>query len=139
MLSKRPCRICRRWFLPSVRAGKRQRVCSEPGCQRERHRRNCADWHRRNPGYDQETRLRRRLVPEAPRTNAATPLGAIDEDVARDAVGVETYVVTSEIARLTTEWVRDVVGRQVVGIKGQSGKLVPTAARDEIAPARAGP
>ena len=61
-MRKRPCKICRKWFLPNPRAGDRQRTCSEPACQRERHRRACSDWHRRNPDYDRESRLRARLV-----------------------------------------------------------------------------
>ena len=57
MARKRPCRICRCWFLPHPRAGPRQQVCSRPECQRERHRRACADWRRRNPDYDAEDRV----------------------------------------------------------------------------------
>ena len=45
ILKKRPCRICRRWFLPDRRAGDRQKVCSGKECQRERHRRNCRIYH----------------------------------------------------------------------------------------------
>ena len=57
----RPCSICRRWYRPHPRQGARQRVCSTPACQRERHRRACAQWRERNPDYDREARLQKRL------------------------------------------------------------------------------
>jgi hypothetical protein len=41
MRRKRPCRICRRWFVPHPGAGDRQHVCSAVDCQRERHWRAC--------------------------------------------------------------------------------------------------
>ena len=44
---KRPCKICRRWFLPDVRHKKRQKTCG-PECRKELHRRQCAQWNRRN-------------------------------------------------------------------------------------------
>jgi len=92
MARKRPCRICRKWFSPQPRAGDRQHICSDPGCQTERHRRACASWRRRHPDYDREDRLRRRLLrgvrsPPGPLT--ADPLRRIDWKVARDAVGLE--------------------------------------------------
>ena len=42
---KRPCGICRKWFLPNVRQAGRQKACS-PECSKELHRRNCADWNK---------------------------------------------------------------------------------------------
>ncbi|MCP4304304.1 MAG: hypothetical protein GY788_05380 [bacterium] len=137
--AKHRCPICGKWFWPSVRARSRQRVCSDPACQRERHRRNCADWHRDNPGYDKEERLRRRLLREASAPNPTTPLGAIDEEAARDAVDVEVFVLVMEVARVVVEWTRDVPRRQLSDIKRQSGRVAPSLPRDDIATARAGP
>lgn len=48
MPEKKPCGICRRWFKPDPRAGKRQRVCSAAACQSERPRRNAAAWREQN-------------------------------------------------------------------------------------------
>ncbi len=44
---KRPCSICRKWFLPDVRQKKRQRTCSKE-CSNELHRRQCAIWNKKN-------------------------------------------------------------------------------------------
>ena len=44
---KRPCSICRKWFLPDVRQKGRQRTCS-PACRRELHRRQCEALNKKN-------------------------------------------------------------------------------------------
>ncbi len=134
MRRKRPCRICRRWFLPHPRSGDRQRVCSGEGCQRERHRQACADWHARNPDYDREGRLRRRLAKaEAPATAVSDPIGVrIDAPAARDAVGVEVFVFVEETAKVVVDWARDAVLAQARRIKGKSGKHGGVQGRDAI-------
>ena len=50
-IRKRPCRICRRWFLPDARQIGRQKTCGDPACQRENHRRRCQEWNRNNRDY----------------------------------------------------------------------------------------
>lgn len=117
MPTRRPCRICKHWFHPDPRVGERQRACGRAECQRERHRRSCAAWHRRNPAYDRETRLRRRLVSAAapaesgPPRPDVDPLGAIDWVVARDEIGLEASVVVEETARVLVRWTRDAMPR----------------------------
>ncbi len=44
---KRPCCICRKWFLPDVRQQDRQRTCG-PACRRELHRRQCEALNKKN-------------------------------------------------------------------------------------------
>ncbi len=67
VVRKRPCRICRRWFLPDPRAGNRQRVCGETKCQHENHRRDCAAYNARERVPLACERLAARLrVPEPP-------------------------------------------------------------------------
>ena len=48
---KRPCKICRRWFMPNARQKQRQITCAQPQCQRERHRRQCQKWNRKHSAY----------------------------------------------------------------------------------------
>lgn len=140
MRRKRPCRICRKWFLPNARAGDRQEVCSRRECQRERHRRACADWHQRNPGYDREERLRRKLETEAEGNRLEVdPLAGVDWVAARDAVGLETAVLIKESGKVLVNWARDAVTRQAREIKGESPKVLPTGTRDAIARAGADP
>lgn len=85
---RKRCSICRRWFTPKPRAGTRQRVCSETQCQRERHRRNCADARRKD-----------KLDIALQRTREAirTPDGSIDWNAATDLVGPEVAGVLQEV------------------------------------------
>jgi hypothetical protein len=115
MSRKRPCRICRKWFLPHPRAGDRQGACSQPGCQGERHRRACAAWRRRHPDYDREDRLRRRLLREVEAPGlAADPLRRIDWAAARDAVGLQVAVTIEETGKVLHLWARDAVRSQLL-------------------------
>ena len=136
MRRKVPCSICRRWFLPDARAGGRQRVCSDPACQRERHRRNCADWRSRNPDYDREGRLKRKLVSEAvsdaDQVEACAPLGRIDWQAARDLVGLEVSVLIEETGQAILECARDSVAAKLSGITTKSRKVPPIGSRDEM-------
>jgi hypothetical protein len=135
MRRKRPCRICRRWFLPHARCGERQRVCSRAECQRERHRRGCAEWHERNRGYDREERLRGQLTKaEAPVEVVADPLEVrIDGLAARDAVGLEVAVFVEETAKVLMDWARDAVLSQARVIAEESGRQGGIGSRVEMA------
>lgn len=119
MAGSRPCRICKQWFRPDARAGDRQRVCGSESCQRERHRRACAAWHRRNPDYDREERLRRRLTREVkPAVSdplAVPPMMRWDGAAARDVVGLQVAVALEVTAQLLWDGVRDAVRTQAHG------------------------
>ena len=59
--SKRPCRICRRWFSPDPRLKDRQMTCGDQACKREWHRRKCAKWNRENSPQIRKERLVHKL------------------------------------------------------------------------------
>ena len=124
MVRKRPCSICRKWFEPHPRAGPRQHTCSRPECQRERHRRSCRSWHRRNPDYDRESRLRVRVAAEGRPETAESD--RLSWPAARDAVPLEVLVVMEEIRRLLVSFVRDAVARQVLAVKEKTVRLPPS-------------
>ena len=90
---KRPCRICRRWFIPNPHVVARQRACSASACQMARRTRTQADWRRRNPDYFTAHRLQRRHVihdagvPVDPLT-LPPPLSRLPWDIAQDTFGV---------------------------------------------------
>ena len=136
---KRPCRVCGKWFRPDAREGDRQRACSAPECQRERHSRAYAAWHDRNPDYDRETRLRRRLtLCPPPARKSVDPLGVspmhrLDLAAARDAVGLEVAVVVEVAGQVLWEGMRDAVRGQLVVSKEVSRRLPPGSARDNMA------
>jgi len=45
---KRPCRVCKRWFIPHPRLKDRQKTCGDRLCQGEWHRRKCEQWNHNN-------------------------------------------------------------------------------------------
>ena len=141
MRRKRPCRICRRWFVPHPRAGERQHVCSAGGCQRERHRRACAHWRQREAEAERGHRLRQRMRVE-PRAepSAASPVRAqIAWDAVRDAVGLEVRVVIEEILRLLEIAARDAVWGQATEKTRTSGREMVGGRRDDMVYASAAP
>lgn len=96
MVRKRPCSICRRWFLPDVRVGPRQRACSSPECQAERRKKTQASWRAANPDYFAARRIAERAEQAAqePKTPPAplrvpAPLDRLPWDVAQDEFGVQ--------------------------------------------------
>lgn len=137
MVRKRPCKICRKWFLPNPRAGKRQRTCSDPKCQKERHRRACLDWRNRNPELERENRFRARLelLSESSKKSQKSPLiGKLNSQVIRDTVGLEASIIIEEIVRLIQNWARDSVHQQLIEIKGKSSQLPIKVPRDAMVP-----
>ena len=139
MLRKRPCQICRVWFQPHPRAGDRQRVCSKPECQRERHRRSCAKWRRENAAEEKAERLRRRLREPVDHPTTAAAMGELRLDVVRDAVGLEMCVIIEESGKDLERRVRDAVLGQLHEITWKSAGLPPAPVKDGIALSRAPP
>ncbi len=129
----RPCRICKKWFRPHPRSKGRQRSCSDPDCQRERHRRNCEDWRHRNPGYDLEDRLRQRLKKGKETGPYRNLEDGIDDQLARDALGSQQYVIIEEIVKVLQEMARDSIMTQLIVSKGKNRKHAPNWLRDDIA------
>ena len=68
---KRPCRVCRRWFLPNPRLKDRQKTCGDPKCKREWHRRKCAEWNKNNSDYFRTNYLHKKLHAASPSEKAS--------------------------------------------------------------------
>jgi hypothetical protein len=138
MRRKRPCRICRRWFVSHPRAGDRQHVCSAPDCQRERHRRACQRWRQREAVAERTHRLRQRLrVDRDGEPGAAAP--QVSWDAVRDVVGLEVAVILEEISQLLAGLVRDAVRRQVHAPAMESPRISPGERRDDMVSAARAP
>ena len=58
---KKPCRICRRWFLPDVRLRDRQKTCGRAECKRQWHLKKCAQWYRTNVDYFKANYLQKKI------------------------------------------------------------------------------
>jgi len=100
------CAVCGRLFHRHPRKGLGQRTCGGRECQRERHRRACAEWHVREPGPDRDRRLRQRLLKNGVnRRPGADPRVEIDWDVAESAVGAMVRAVVEETAGVLVRWI----------------------------------
>ena len=72
---KRPCRVCKRWFIPHPRLKDRQKTCGSPQCRREWHRRKCEQWNHNNVDYFKDNYLDKKLaVTATPRSRLKTGL-----------------------------------------------------------------
>lgn len=58
---KKPCRICRRWFLPHPRLKERQKTCGRSECKRRWHAKKCAQWYRINSDYFKANYLQKKI------------------------------------------------------------------------------
>jgi hypothetical protein len=88
---KKPCCICRRWFLPDRRVGRRQRACQRPECQAARRQKKQEEWRRQHPDYFVAQRILNRN--QADRTaeplELPGPLNQLPWDIAQDEFGVK--------------------------------------------------
>ena len=137
-MRKRPCRICRKWFRPDARVGARQRTCGSAPCRQAWHRRSCRDWRRRNPDYDRDDRLRRRLQAQTQPVRG-DPLAQLNWDAARDVIGLQVAVVVEETGQLLVSWAREEMALQLPGSPHKFGRHPPGRVRDAMGSPAPGP
>jgi hypothetical protein len=105
---KRPCKICRKWFLPDARQVGRQKTCGNPACQKENHRRQCARWNQKNREYYKDNYLSEKLdqveallAADALHKTVAMPGSRIKLDLPKklvaDIIGVQLLVILEYI------------------------------------------
>lgn len=105
---KRPCKICRKWFMPDPRQVGRQTTCGDPLCQKENHRRQCAQWNQKNRDYFKANYLSEKLArtkdPLAPPMNeptVVTPTSCIrlglPVDLVAEVIGVRHLIILEYI------------------------------------------
>src|SRR3990170_8526730 len=131
MLTKRPCCICRRWFVPDRRVGRRQRACSASACQIARRARTQASWRRRNPDYFIAHRVqRRRLQADAAQAGVLPlvlppPLSPPPWELAQEEFGVAGTDFLGHLGRVLLGAVQDQKAAQVIDSTGELGRLPP--------------
>jgi hypothetical protein len=131
MLTKRPCRICRRWFVPDRRVGRRQRACSATACQTARRARTQSSWRRRNPDYFIAHRIQRRRL-SADETSTAVlplvlppPLSQLPWDLAQEEFGAAGTDFLGHLGRVLLGAVQDQKAGQMLEPKGETDRLPP--------------
>jgi len=129
MLTKRPCRICRRWFVPDRRVGRRQRACSATACQIARRAGTQASWRRRNPDYFIAHRVQRRRL----NANEAAvlplvlppPLSQLPWDLAQEEFGIAGTDFLGHLGRVLLGAAQDQKAGQVIDPPGEAGRVPP--------------
>lgn len=133
--TKRPCRICKKWFLPNPRLGDRQKTCGAPECRRKRHAIKCAQWNRKNRPYFQEIYLRRRLEsvksdPPDPLRSSSSPVAPAPfkspfpindlREVVQEVIGAQQLVIIEYFVRLLARGVQETIRTQLSEIQEES-------------------
>jgi hypothetical protein len=139
---KRPCRICKKWFLPNPRVDDRQKTCGTPECQRQWHIRKCAEWNLKNRHFARENYLLGRLeslgVSDLPASPPQTPpppplksppqrVSPLDYPlkVVQEVIGAQRLVIIEYIVRLLLRRVQEVIKPQLPGMQADFGLLPP--------------
>jgi hypothetical protein len=128
MADKRPCRICKKWFLPDPRVGARQKVCSTETCQRERNRKSCAIWQAQHPEQVEAAQFRRRLKsgpPVSPDLVARQPMAKYPPRVVQHGVGVKVQVLLEEVTKVLAVSIQHGVPAKGIDIPGKPPKVLP--------------
>jgi hypothetical protein len=123
---KRPCRICKRWFMPDARVKDRQMTCGGQECKRQWHRRKCAQWNRANGEYFKANYLQKKLdavtapVRSQPgeghgnarggsRLNTGLPLEKVQE-----VIGLQALIIIEYFGQLLYRRFQELIKGQVV-------------------------
>jgi hypothetical protein len=130
-LTKRPCRECRRWFVPDSRAGGRQHTCDRDECQAKRRAKTQASWRKRNPECFIGRRLDRLPEAEADPPRVSTPLNRLPWILAQDQFGVQGAGFLGAFGRLLVIRAKDQMTGHPAGITNGSPQVAPGAQKDQ--------
>ncbi len=121
---KRPCGICRRWFMPHPRLKDRQQTCGDPVCKKEWHRKKCAEWNKRNGDYFKTNYLQKKLESQATATQVKSRLKTgLPIQHVKEVIGIQHLVIIEYLAQLLVQRFQDLIWRQVAVNTEQVGRL----------------
>jgi hypothetical protein len=130
--AKKPCRICRKWFRPDVRVGRRQRTCGRIECQQALQKKTLATWRARNPDYFVAWRIQARSkgerTPEPLRLPA--PLSNLPWDIAQDEFGAKGADFIGVMSSVVLRVAKNQLSSEVVDSTRDPGRLPPSGAKN---------
>lgn len=136
MTRKKPCSICRRWFLPDARTRHCQRTCGDAACRAEQRRRTQQHYYKHNRAYWAERRLRGQVqaAEQRPAASVVPPppkiLGDIPWELVQDAFGVQGGVLLGFFVRLQLRAVQDAMRAQRIETTKEIVGVPPKARQD---------
>ena len=135
---KRPCRICRRWFLPDPRLKGRQKTCGDAYCKRELHRKKCQEWNRKNKDYFRSNYLHKKLdalirdekatQPLPPETRCFAPLksrfhSGLPLLYVQEVIGVKHLIIIEYLSQLLVRRFQEALRGQPLVTTGKLSRL----------------
>ncbi len=129
LVRKRPCRICRRWFMPSPRLKDRQKTCGRPQCKREWHRKMCEKWNRENADYFRSNYLQKKLDSATGGDQSTTTFkpessvsvlpksrfkSGLPQRYVQEVIGIQHIVIIEYFSQLLHRRFQEVIARQVL-------------------------
>lgn len=132
-IKKRPCRICRKWFIPNPRVGDRQKTCGCDECKQEWRNKKCAQWNRKNRATFQTNYLDKKLqavknqeissdkpLPQVPQfdKNAKLP-----QELIQEVIGAQEFVIARYLSQVLLRSVQEVIRTQRVDIINEVKRL----------------
>jgi hypothetical protein len=133
-IKKRPCKICRKWFLPNPRLGVRQKTCGAEECKDKWHTKKCAQWNRQNRPYFQANHLSKKLQSNQNQEKASGNLTSrskkvgkspqLPQKVIQEVIGVQQFVIIEYVSRVLLRRVQEVIRKQTVEISIEAEQLL---------------
>jgi hypothetical protein len=131
VLKKRPCRICRRWFMPNPKLKDRQMTCGDPGCKKEWHRRKCREWNRKNTDYFRSNYLQKKLDAACqsgtpPSIQAKTRLkSGLPHLFVQEVLSIQHLIIIEYFGQLLFRRFQEVLRAQPTVITSKTDRLPP--------------
>lgn len=98
---KRPCKICRKWFLPNPKLKKRQATCGDASCQRKWHRRKCREWNNQNKELYRSNYLQTKLDAASNGSPCSSQIDTgLPAKMVRELIGTPQFVVLQYLGHL---------------------------------------
>jgi hypothetical protein len=130
----KPCCICRRWFLPDVRVGNRQRTCGRPECKDALRKKNQSSWRRQNPDYFVAWRIQMRAASERRPEDLrfSPPLQKLPWDIAQDEFGAKGADFIGSMGKLLLQTAKSQLKGQIVDSTQDIGTLSLPPAKSQF-------
>ena len=132
-IKKRPCRVCKKWFIPNPRVGSRQKTCGAKECQNKWHAKKCSQWNRQNRAYFQGNYLSKKLqtVQNQESSPGKSPsqlpesgkIVKLPREVIQEVIGAQQFVIAEYLTRILLRSVQEVMRLQRIGISRETERL----------------
>ena len=142
LCKKRPCRICRRWFMPDAKVKERQMTCGDEECQREWHRRKCKAWNKNNAEYFRANYLQKKLetASESAKASKSTrpesgsslsikrPINiGLPLEVVQEVISIQQVVIIEYFGQLLIRRFQEALRRKLIVNTSKINRLLPTS------------